>query len=142
MQTAAVIGSTIDEDAEVQEEDFSAEDTPREPEPVAVSKYSEYDPRVTTPLDQPNAVFRIKLICTLLEAVSHSIVTKNNLPKMEGFLAAFQRYLFTKTILPTEIEFALLDTFDLIDSYWRKVLHFFPSERFVSEPTAINKLSR
>ena len=70
----------------------------------------------------PRSVFRIKLVCTLLEVVSKSIVTRNNLSRVEGFLAAFQRYLFTKTILPTEVEFALLDTFDMIDSQWRKVV--------------------
>jgi regulator of nonsense transcripts 2 len=46
-------------------------------------------------------------------------MSKSTINSAEGFLAAFQRYLFTKTLLPTEVEFALLDTFDVIDSKWR-----------------------
>lgn len=122
LNTPTVVDCPISEDAEVDEEEFKAAEAPEEPEPVAVSKYSKYDPRVPTELDPLNAVFRIKLICTLFEAVAKTIVTRNNLQKIEGFLAAFQRYLFTKSVLPTEIEFALLDTFDLIDSQWRRVV--------------------
>jgi hypothetical protein len=40
---------------------------------------------------------------------------------LKGFFAAFQRYLFTKTVLPTDVEFALLDTFDVVDSHWKRV---------------------
>jgi hypothetical protein len=47
-------------------------------------------------------------------------VNKANLVAMQGFLTAFQRYLFTKPILPTDVEFSLLDTFDAIDSQWKK----------------------
>jgi regulator of nonsense transcripts 2 len=117
------VSQTIQEDEEMDEAGLEAqEETPQEPQPVAVSRHSKYDPRVPTPLDPPNSVFRIKLACTLLGVVSKTIVTRNNLSKIEGFLDAFQRYLFTKTILPIEVEFALLDTFDMIDSQWRKVM--------------------
>ncbi len=115
------VTQVIKEDEEMEEVQLEVKDrAPEEPRPVAVSMYSKYDPRVPSLLDMPNMVFRVKLVCTLLETVAKTIVTRNNLSKLEGFLTAFQRYLFTKTILPTEVEFSLLDTFDMIDSQWRK----------------------
>jgi regulator of nonsense transcripts 2 len=122
-RSATGISQTIQEDEEMDESELAIkEDTaPAEPVPVAVSRYSKHDPRVPSFFDPPNSVFRIKLVCTLLEVVGKTIVTRNNFPKIEGFLAAFQRYLFTKTMLPAEVEFALLDTFDIIDSQWKKV---------------------
>lgn len=116
------ITQSILEDEEMDQENLEVkEEEEVEPKPVVVSIHSKYDPRVPTILDPPNSVFRIKLICTLLEVVSKTYVTRNNTPKIEDFLAAFQRYLFTKSALPTEVEFALLDTFDAIDSQWREV---------------------
>lgn len=123
--SASGVSRSILEDEEMDQDELEAkEEEVKEEEikPVVVSIYSKYDPRVPTILDPPNSVFRIKLVCTLLEVVSKTYVTRNNLPKIEAFLAAFQRYLFTKTTLPTEVEFALLDTFDIIDSQWREVL--------------------
>ena len=120
-------GGTVQAINEDEDLDNAPLDTKEEAEvaqqqPVAVSKYSEYDPRVPCPQDAPNSAFRVKLVCTLLEVVANNLVTKNNIPKLKGFLAAFQRYLFTKTMLPTEVEFSLLDTFDVVDSSWRKVM--------------------
>ena len=109
---------------------------PRVSVPVAVSKYSEYDPRVPTVLDPPNSVFRVKLAYTLMEAVVKTIVTRSNLPKIESFLTAFQRYLFTKTVLPAEVEFALLDIFDAIDSQWRKISNDTKSRKKGADNTA------
>jgi regulator of nonsense transcripts 2 len=115
------VSQTIHEDEELDEADIQpAKETPVAPKPVAVSKHSKFDPRVPSALDPPNSVIRIKLVCTLLEVVTKSLVTRNNIPKMEVFLAAFQRYLFTKPLLPAEIEFSLLDVFDSIDSRWKK----------------------
>jgi regulator of nonsense transcripts 2 len=112
----------IDEDEEMEGAllDTKQEEEVKQQQPVAVSKYSEYDPRVPSPEDPPNSAFRVKLVCTLFEVVAKNLVTRNNLQKLKGFLAAFQRYLFTKTMLPTEVEFSLLDTFDVVDSMWRK----------------------
>lgn len=114
--------SAINEDEEMDEArlETKAEEEAKQQQPVAVSKYSEYDPRVPTPEDLPNSAFRVKLVCTLLEVVAKTLVARNNIPKLQGFMAAFQRYLFTKTSLPTEVEFSLLDTFDIVDSMWRK----------------------
>jgi regulator of nonsense transcripts 2 len=119
--SASGAAQAIQEDEEMESAPLETrEEAPAEPNPVAVSSHSKHDPRVPTPLDPPNSVFRIKLVCTLFEVVSKTIITRNNLTKIEGFLAAFQRYLFTKTILPTDVEFSLLDTFDMIDSQWKK----------------------
>jgi regulator of nonsense transcripts 2 len=109
------------EDEEMDEPELETREEIQQAQPVAVSIHSKYDPRVPTNLDPPHSTFRVKLVCTLLEVSAKSLVSRNNLPKMEAFLAAFQRYLFTKSILSTEVEFALLDTFDVIDSEWRKV---------------------
>ena len=122
LNSASGVSGAIMEDEEVDEHVLETKEEVQQTQPVAVSIHSKYDPRVPTNLDPPNSVFRVKLVCTLLEVSARSLVSRNNLPKLEAFLIAFQRYLFTKSILPTEVEFALLDTFDIIDSEWRRVL--------------------
>jgi regulator of nonsense transcripts 2 len=126
LNSASGVSQTIHEDEEMDQDDMEAtqeqEEKKEEVQTVAVSTHSKCDPRVFSVLDPPNSVFRIKLVCVLLEVVSKTLVTRNNIPKIEAFLASFQRYLFTKTTLPTEVEFSLLDTFDIIDSQWREVL--------------------
>mmetsp|Transcript_4069 Transcript_4069/g.11665 ORF Transcript_4069/g.11665 Transcript_4069/m.11665 type:complete len:1521 (-) Transcript_4069:397-4959(-) len=124
LNAASGVSGAILEDEEMDQDDLEAkEEEKEEVPPVAVSVHFKHDPRVFSILDPPNSVFRVKLVCVLLEVVSRKmLVTKNNIPKIEAFLAAFQRYLFTKTTLPTEVEFALLDTFDVIDSKWREVM--------------------
>ena len=115
------VSQTINEDEEMEEAELETKEVvePTQPQVVAVSKYSKYDPRVPCTIDPPNSVFRVKLVCTLLDTSAKYLMNKSNLTAVDGFLAAFQRYLFTKTLLPTEVEFALLDTFDVIDSRWR-----------------------
>jgi regulator of nonsense transcripts 2 len=121
--SASGVSRSIMEDEEMEEQDLETKEETRaqQSQPVAVSIHSKFDPRVPSKLDPPNSVFRVKLVCTLLEVASKALVSRSNIPKVEAFLTAFQRYLFTKNILPAEVEFALLDTFDLIDSLWRKV---------------------
>jgi len=123
LKSSLGVSGAIVEDEEMEDEDDSKnEDTVEEntadnmPTPVAVSSHSRYDPRVPSALDPPSAVFRIKLICTLLDNCASSLVTTSTFSKLEKFLAAFQRYLFIKDTLPTDIEFSLLDTFDLLES--------------------------
>jgi regulator of nonsense transcripts 2 len=120
LNSASGVSGAILEDEEMDEHVLETKEELKETQPVAVSIHSKYDPRVPTNLDPPNSVFRVKLVCTLLEVSAKSLVSRNNLPKLEAFLIAFQRYLFTKSILPTEVEFSLLDTFDIIDSEWRR----------------------
>lgn len=74
----------------------------QQPRVVPISSFSKYDPRVLSSIDPPMAVFRIKLVCTILETASSHIATFNNRPKLEYALAALQRYLFIKTSLPSD----------------------------------------
>ena len=119
--SASGVSQAIQEDEEMEESELETKEEDTAPAPVAVSQYSKYDPRVPSSRDPANSSYRITLVCTLLEVVAKSLVSKNNLPRLSGFLAAFQRYLFTKTMLPTDVEFALLDTFDIIDSQWKRM---------------------
>jgi regulator of nonsense transcripts 2 len=121
--SATGVSQTILEDEEMDDDALVTKESPV-PEsfkPVAVSEHSKYDPRVPSHTDPPNSAFRIKLVCTLLEVAAPIVVTRSNIPRLKGFLTAFQRYLFTKSILPTDVEFALLDTFDVLDSHWKQV---------------------
>mmetsp|Transcript_33579 Transcript_33579/g.61792 ORF Transcript_33579/g.61792 Transcript_33579/m.61792 type:complete len:1566 (-) Transcript_33579:189-4886(-) len=113
------ISQTILEDEELEEdeeEDEKMEEEDTKPQVVTVSSLSKYDPRVPSDIDPPTAVFRIKLVCTILETASSHIVTVNNKAKLEFALASLQRYLFTKKSLPSDVEFSILDLFDSLDS--------------------------
>mmetsp|Transcript_13275 Transcript_13275/g.18799 ORF Transcript_13275/g.18799 Transcript_13275/m.18799 type:complete len:1272 (-) Transcript_13275:7-3822(-) len=121
--SAGTLTQTIHEDEEMEDEELETKEVPLEqPQELPVSIHSLFDPRVPSAIDPLTSVFRVKLVCTLLDASIPSIVTRNNLPKLDAFLTAFQRYLFTKTLLPSEVEFAVLDVFDLIDSRWKAVV--------------------
>ena len=109
------VSQTIMEDEELEEEEDEPEEEAR-PKVVLISPFSKYDPRVRCKIDPPNAGFRIKLFCTCLESASGQIVTASNRPKIEYILASLQRYLFTKTSLPSDAEFSVLDLFDALDS--------------------------
>jgi len=125
--SAVGVSSAIMEDEEMDDDILESKVEEVEmPKVVAVSCHSIYDPRVPSPIDPPDSVFRVKLVCTLLEASLKNIVTRSNLSSLEGFVTSFQRYLFTKPSLPAEVEFSLLDTFDLLDSKWKKAS---PKER-------------
>lgn len=114
------ISQTIGEDEVMDELLFETIQEKETVNVIAISKYSKFDPRVPSILDPPSSVFRIKMACTLLGAAAKTLVTRSNLSALEGFFASFQRYLFTKTLLPADVEFALLDTFDAVDSLWKK----------------------
>lgn len=116
------VAQTIREDEEMDEEEMVVEKEDNVTVPVAVSAHSKYDPRVMCAVDPPESSFRIKLACTLLECAARSLVSRNNLSRLFFFLTAFQRYLFTKTSLPADIEFMLLDTFDVLDSQLKRML--------------------
>ena len=96
------VSQTILEDEELEEEDDDYDEKENvEPTAVPVSRFSKYDPRVVSQTDPPNAVFRIKLVCTILDTIS-SQVTASNKSKVDLALASLQRYLFTKTSLPSD----------------------------------------
>ncbi|KAL7574238.1 hypothetical protein ACA910_012493 [Epithemia clementina (nom. ined.)] len=118
--SSGAVAQTIAEDEEMDDMGIEKRKEHENLQPVAVSDHSKFDPRVPSDVDPPAAAYRIKLVCTLLEVTSRHLVSKANLVALQGFLTALQRYLFTKPILPTEVEFSLLDTFDAVDSQWRK----------------------
>jgi IS5 family transposase len=122
------ITQPIKEDEEMEEEDecdamgeIQSDVIVDHPSPIGVSLHSVYDPRVPSALDPPSAVFRIKLICTLLDSSAPSLVSTTTATLVNNFLTAFQRYLFIKQTLPTDIEFSLLDTFDILESRFRSL---------------------
>lgn len=111
------VTQTIKEDEEMEEGDEKSQEVEEQkPSAISVSPHSKYDPRVPCAFDPPSAVFRIKLVCTLLDSCASSLVTCANNTKLEKFLISLQRYLFTKFTLPTDVEFSVLDTYDLLDS--------------------------
>jgi len=112
------VTQTIKEDEEMEDGDEKSQEEKEEQKPsvIAAAPHSKYDPRVPCAFDPPSAVFRIKLVCTLLDSCASSLVTCANNTKLEKFLVSFQRYLFTKFTLPTDVEFSVLDTYDLLDS--------------------------
>jgi len=118
----AVTAITEDEEMEDSPLVTKKDEEAVEQKPVAVSQYSQYDPRVPSVVDAQNSAFRVKLVCVLLEVVAKSLVVRSNITRLQNFLIAFQRYLFTKISLPAEVEFSLLDTFDAIDSAWKKAI--------------------
>ena len=117
------VTQVIQEDEEMEDAELipNVVEVKEAPKPVAVAPYSIFDPRVPSAKDSATSTYRITLICTLLETSARALVTRSNIPRLKGFFAAFQRYLFTKTVLPTDVEFALLDTFDVVDSHWKRV---------------------
>jgi hypothetical protein len=121
--SSGAVNQVIQEDEEMDDTELTThiDETDEAVKPVAVAPYSIYDPRVPSSKDPPTSSYRITLVCTLLESAARSLITRSNLPRLRGFFAAFQRYLFTKTVLPTDVEFALLDTFDVVDSHWKRI---------------------
>ena len=65
--------------------------------------------------DSPQDCFRIRLVCTLLDAVGRNYFLKHKRRLlMDRFLIFFQRYIFCKSYIQMDLEFALLDTFETI----------------------------
>ncbi|OQR99407.1 regulator of nonsense transcripts 2 [Thraustotheca clavata] len=73
-----------------------------------------YDPRVPSEVDDDRNVFRIRLICALLETVGTSFDRGITRKKLDRFLVFFQRYCLSKSEIPLETEFAILDLVELL----------------------------
>ncbi len=56
-------------------------------------------------LDAPASYFRVRLVCTLLEACGSYFHRGSAGRKLDRFLAFFQRYLLSKATLPLDVEF-------------------------------------
>lgn len=81
-----------------------------------------YDPRVPSEVDGPSDVFRIRLVCALIEACTRSAGSSGpgtstsergiSPTRLARFIVFFQRYVFSKTELPLETDFLVLDLLD------------------------------
>jgi hypothetical protein len=80
---------------------------------------SRYDPRVASDLDLPGDLFRAQLVCEALNTCGAYYVRGQAKERLSRYLVYFQRYLLTKPLLPTHIEFAILDTFDNLEELAR-----------------------
>ncbi len=63
-------------------------------------------------VDPPTDYFRIRLVITLLDAVGHYFDAGSGARRLDRFLLFFQRYLFLKSVIPIDVEFAIMDLFD------------------------------
>jgi hypothetical protein len=78
-----------------------------------------YDPRVVSDLDLPADLFRAQLVCEALNTCGAYYVRGQAKERLSRYLVYFQRYLLSKPLLPTHIEFAILDTFDNLEELAR-----------------------
>ena len=58
--------------------------------------------------------FRIRLVCTLLDALGQYFWKGERRTQMDRFLIFFQKYIYSKSYVQMDLEFMILDTFDQI----------------------------
>ena len=73
-------------------------------------------------IDPPRNVFRIQMVCELLNCCAVYFMRGSLREKLDEFLLYFQRYLLSKPILPSHVEFAVLDLYDTLEQYSRDEL--------------------
>ncbi|EGF76682.1 hypothetical protein BATDEDRAFT_14596, partial [Batrachochytrium dendrobatidis JAM81] len=71
-------------------------------------------PHVSCPLDAANDFFRLRLVCTILDACGSAFQTGIDGRSLDDFLAFMQMYMFTKTALPMEAEFFIDETLEMV----------------------------
>jgi regulator of nonsense transcripts 2 len=91
---------------------------PSVPATVAQAPH-QYDTRLPSDLDPPGDLFRAQLVCEALNTCGAYYVRGQAKERLTRFLVYFQRYLLTKPLLPTHIEFAVLDCFDSLEELAR-----------------------
>ena len=87
--------------------------------PLPTLPHPRYDPRVVSDLDLPADLFRAQLVCEALNTCGAYYVRGQAKERLSRYLVYFQRYLLSKPLLPTHIEFAILDTFDNLEELAR-----------------------
>ena len=87
--------------------------------PLLFPPHPRYDPRVVSDLDLPADLFRAQLVCEALNTCGAYYVRGQAKERLSRYLVYFQRYLLSKPLLPTHIEFAILDTFDNLEELAR-----------------------
>lgn len=70
--------------------------------------------------DSKDDIFRISLICTLLETVAPHLKKKKYKNAVDKFLVFFQRYILTKSYIPINVEFHVLDVLDTLSPDLKK----------------------
>jgi regulator of nonsense transcripts 2 len=93
----------------------------REYKSVFAGKRLVYDPRVPTPTDSDTDLFRVRQVTELLLVCGHYFDKGIAKQRLDRFLTWFQRYLITKPVIPSSVEFAVLDLLEDL----RPKLHFF-----------------
>jgi regulator of nonsense transcripts 2 len=63
-------------------------------------------------IDPKDDTFRISLICTLLESVAEHLKKKKYKNVIDKYLVFFQRYILSKSYIPMNVEFTVLDVLD------------------------------
>ncbi|KAF4634949.1 hypothetical protein G7Y89_g3148 [Cudoniella acicularis] len=71
------------------------------------------------PFDMPDDFFRIRLVANLLETCGIFFNRGAAGKKLDYFLSFFQYYIYTKEILPMDIEFIVQDVFALTRPQWK-----------------------
>jgi regulator of nonsense transcripts 2 len=74
-----------------------------------------FDPSIPSDLDAPDDLFRVQMVCDLLNTCGVFYVRGPVKDKLNRFLVYFQRYLFSKPFIPMHIEFSILDTLDNLE---------------------------
>ncbi|PVF99373.1 ARM repeat-containing protein [Serendipita vermifera] len=69
-------------------------------------------PGQISPIDAPDDFFRIRLVCTLLDACGMCFDRGSYKRKLDRFLTFFQLYILTKAELPMDVDFMLTDTIE------------------------------
>lgn len=78
---------------------------------------SRFDPKIINEIDPVHDSFRAQLVVELVNTCGEYYVKGQAREKLNKFLAYFQRYLMSKAAVPLHIEFAILDMFDMLESY-------------------------
>ncbi|KAJ3274845.1 hypothetical protein HDV01_002049 [Terramyces sp. JEL0728] len=88
------------------------------------------------PIDAPNDFFRLRLVCTLLDACGHCFKKGHLGRKLDDYFIFLQLYLFSKEKMPMDAEFFFMETKDLL----RPNLQFIPTlEECANQVNAIAK---
>ena len=75
-----------------------------------------------TDMDPPSNFFRIQMVCELLNTSAMYFMRGLMRLRLEEYLLYFQRYLLSKPMLPSHVEFAVLDTYDNLEHFARAEL--------------------
>ncbi|EGR33548.1 mif4g domain protein, partial [Ichthyophthirius multifiliis] len=70
-------------------------------------------------IDGEEDLFRISMVCNMIEPIQDYLRKKKNFQTTLKFLVNFHKYILSKKYVPIDIEFMILDTFDTLDDSQR-----------------------